>query len=268
MGGSNRAVGDKGDRTVLVGTPAYGAILNRLGFGERPPMTTMDIDVSVSSFALSLPDDIDIPAAFQQWKKRMLCVPHLYHRDPATSLDMGTMNFSVDFLTPGPLMSQGRPREIKSLAFAAAQMPFLDYLTREVLPTLILTPTGLIAYVPEAGRFLIHKLALAAGRLQAWATKQRKDIHQALALYTVLCATDPPSIDHTPRQRFRKPGKLGRLSRGSGAGSRSLAIKPRRMQAWRLLVIRLRVRRGCNHPNDATNHGCGYEWNLCTACRV
>ncbi|WP_298136974.1 GSU2403 family nucleotidyltransferase fold protein [Acidiferrobacter sp.] len=130
---------------------------------------------------------------------------------------MGKVNFSGDFLTPGPLMAQGRPRRFPNLASAAAQMPFLDYVTREALATLILTPTGLMAYVPEAGRFLIHKLAVAAERPQSWATKQRKDVHQVLTLYTILHATDPWSIDHAAsatREGREAKAFLARIRRG------------------------------------------------------
>jgi len=180
---------------TLIGSPAYAAILNRLGVQESPALMTADLDVSVAPIELTLPEDVDIEAAFKHWNAQMFSVPGLRHSDPATSISMKKTDFMIDFLCPGFIDDEGTPKKLAKLGFAAAKMPFLDYLIKDAQPSLILTPNGLIAPIPNAAQFMIHKLAVAAGRPHAWASKRDKDIQQAATLYEILSTTDPDNID-------------------------------------------------------------------------
>lgn len=219
---------------VLVGTPAYGAILNRLGFQEKPISITADVDISVNHVCLSIPEIVDIGEALRQWNPRMSASTMLDHRDPPTSFALRGMDFAVDFLTPGLLDQEGRPKLLPRLKFAAAQMPFLDYLVAGAVPTLVLTPPGLIVPAPDAGRFMLHKFAVAIGRPHALEAKRRKDLHQAVTLHAILREIDARQISEAveaARSALEAAELLDRVARGIEMGSNRLGLDLGKLRA-------------------------------------
>lgn len=179
----------------LVGTPAYQAILNRLGVQERPLSMTNDVDVAIEHISLSLPGDVDIQQSLAEWSHRLFAVPSLDRDGRETSLKIRGKDFRIDFLAPGLSTEEGSAVSVPSLGFHATRMPFMDYLLADAEQTLVLTPIGALVPAPNAARFMLHKLAVAASRPAAWESKRKKDIHQAKNLYLALREQDPESLE-------------------------------------------------------------------------
>ena len=180
--------------TVLIGTPAYHAILNSLGFTENPGIMTNDMDVVVDNLQLVLPDNIDLYAELRQWNDKVFPVPPLNLKDESTSFKIRGKDFHIDFLIHGSYVQMGQTASIPKLGIHAQKVPFMDYLTSNPVTTLILTKHGSVVTLPSAARFALHKAAIAASRPPTFTSKQIKDRHQAKTILDVLLIRDPETV--------------------------------------------------------------------------
>ncbi|MHB1658997.1 MAG: GSU2403 family nucleotidyltransferase fold protein, partial [Acidithiobacillus sp.] len=179
---------------TLIGTPAYQAILHQMGVSERAAIQTNDVDLSFDRLKLGIPVHIDIEKVLKEWNSKMFAVPPLNLKHSESSLKIRGKDFHVDFLTPGLYASTGRPVHIPDIRFHAETLPFLDYLLKDSQKTLLMTRYGMMAQVPEAGRFMWHKCVTAACRPSAWEAKRKKDLMQARTLFEVLKERDPGAM--------------------------------------------------------------------------
>ena len=179
---------------TLIGTPAYQAILHQMGVSERVAIQTNDVDLSFDRLKLGIPGHIDIEKVLKEWNSKMFAVPPLNLKHGESSLKIRGKDFHVDFLTPGLYSSTGRPVHISDIRFHAETLPFLDYLLGDSQKTLLMTRYGMMAQVPEAGRFMWHKCVTAACRPSTWETKRKKDLMQARTLFEILKERDPDAI--------------------------------------------------------------------------
>lgn len=159
---------------TLVGTPAYQAILNRLGFSENPPIQTNDIDFSVRHFELAVPEQIDLHAAMREWNPKSFPVPSFNLKDGPSSFKIRGKDFHVDFLTNGASNESGKYVRLPNLGFGAQKLPFLDYLVDNAEKTLLLSSYGVVIPVPNAARFAFHKCAVAVDRPSIFDAKREK----------------------------------------------------------------------------------------------
>jgi hypothetical protein len=180
-------------RACLVGTIAYRTYGTALG--HRLPdaaMRTGDIDI-VQFHSVSVADDDTIAAILDVLKIAGPTIRSL----PSLSGDLGTARFSADggihveFVTPNRSSGDhvGRPAKMPSLGGAAAEpLRFLDFLIRNPVRTVVSANGGIPVKVPDAARYAVHKLIVAARHLRGTA-KDLKDLAQARNIAEALRAT-------------------------------------------------------------------------------
>lgn len=175
---------------VLVGSHAFGAIMNDLGY----PVTALRTEVVDVARAgrievAALPEGgflamlRETGLAFQE-------VPGLRRKAPATSFKVRGRPLTVDLLVP----AKGQPYravEVPELRAHATGLPFLDYLLDDPQPSVLLGRGRVVPIaVPHGGRFALHKLAVYALRSPAEDAKRAKDLFQATTLVEALAEDD------------------------------------------------------------------------------
>jgi len=171
---------------VLVGSHAFGAVLNELGYSTHFPMTE-DVDIArgrriqiaglPQGGFLALLRETGLP--FQE-------VPELKRGAPPTSFKVRGRTLKVDLLVP----SKGIPYRavrVPELGAHATGLPFLEYLVEEPIQSILLGRDRIVPIVvPSAGRYCIHKLAVYAMRSASDNSKRDKDAFQAATLAAAL----------------------------------------------------------------------------------
>lgn len=184
-------------RGVLVGTLAFQTYAGPLGIrlGARPLMT-QDVDFAQfwgisQNIGESTADPL---AVLRGVDPTFRAIPHL--NDPVVSTRYrNRMDYAVDFLTPnrGAAEHQGRPARMKALAGAGAQpLRHLDFLIHRPERSVLLYRGGIPVTVPRAERYAVHKLIVAAQRVDQ--TKAPKDILQAHTLIQALALRRPAEL--------------------------------------------------------------------------
>lgn len=194
-----------GNGGILVGTHAFGAILNELGVADMSFAMTEDVDFArakpiqiaalpVGGF-LKLLTDTGLP--FHE-------VPQLKRKDPATSFKVRGRKLKVDLLVP----SKGEPYQpvaVHELGAHATGLPHLRFLLREPTQSVLLGRERIVPVtVPHAGRFCVHKLALYSLRAGGNNPKSQKDVAQA-ALLAAAIAQEQDFLLHDAIVEMEKP---------------------------------------------------------------
>ncbi len=111
---------------VMVGTPAYHALLAQQGFSERVPVQTHDLDIQVDGnrLALALPQPLDILALTREWDRNAFAVPAQDRKSSEASIKVRGKEFHLDFIPPGRLKHEDRVIFIPGLQFGAQAPPF------------------------------------------------------------------------------------------------------------------------------------------------
>ncbi|MPZ46203.1 MAG: hypothetical protein GEV05_23025 [Betaproteobacteria bacterium] len=172
---------------VLVGTHAYGAILNELGVLASPFPMTEDVDVaSGRSIELAALPQGGLLALLRQTGLPFHEVPALERGGPATSFKVRGRNLKVDLLVP----ARGKPYVpvlVPELDAHAIALPYLQYLLRSTISSVLIGRDRIVPVtVPHPGWFCLHKLALYALRTGAENPKREKDVYQGAALAMAL----------------------------------------------------------------------------------
>jgi hypothetical protein len=190
---------------TLVGSHAYGALLNELGV-LAPRYKTEDVEI-IQALAVGLPGGV----TFRQLAE-----------EP-----------SLPF---APAL--GMP-SLKELAAYAQAVPFLDFLIKEPIDSVVLSPNQIIPIkLPSPERFLIHKLFSSQSR-RTDRDKVRKDLEQAAVLAAALEKEMPGRLG----EAFRRMPPAGRdkVKRGARAAAKNLeAVHPEGEEA----LLKLAGRRG------------------------
>ena len=169
---------------LLVGSHAYGTLLNRLGV-RAASYLTQDVDIArAGSPKVAGPPRVPLLEMLRESDIEFVEVPQLDVHMPSTSFKQrGRSTFQVDLLAPGRGDRIGTVR-VPELGAHALTLPYLGYLLAESQMTVVLAREGCCAVaVPLPERFAVHKLivsSLRAGR----DAKSLKDRAQA----AVLCA--------------------------------------------------------------------------------
>lgn len=180
---------------LLVGSHAYGILLNRLG-ARAAAYATEDIDIARGE---ALAFEAQPAEGFLEMLRDsgidFVEVPRLERGAPPTSFKQrGRSHFHVDLLVPSP--AENFPVvAVPELKAHATGLPYLQYLLAESQPGLLLAREGFCAVrVPLPERFAVHKLVVSRLRLERGA-KSDKDVLQAAVLAAVLSETHPGALE-------------------------------------------------------------------------
>lgn len=172
---------------VLVGTHAYGALLNSLGARIIPSPLTEDVDIAARLELATVPSRglLDI---LKETGLPFLEVPSLRRTEPPTSFKVRGQKLKVDLLVP----AKGEPYRsvaVPALGAHAIGLPYLDYLLHEPVQSIVIGKDRLVPVaLPRPGRYCVHKLAVSALRAPG-SSKADKDVFQAAVLAAVLAVT-------------------------------------------------------------------------------
>lgn len=192
---------------MLIGSHAYGVLLNRLGV-RAAPYATEDIDLARGE---ALAFDKRPEAGFLDMLKGsgipFVEVPSLNRKKPPTSFKQrGRSRFHVDLLVP----SAGEDFTVVSvpeLKAHATGLPYLRYLLAESQMAMLMAREGCCSVrVPLPERFAIHKLIVSRLRTGRNA-KSDKDIYQAAVLCAALAESHSGAIEAAVEQVPRRAKK-------------------------------------------------------------
>jgi len=217
---------------VLIGTHAFGTILNELGVSASPFPMTEDVDVArAGRIELAVLPEGGFLELLKQTGLPFHEVPTLKRGAPSTSFKVRGRRLKVDLLVP----ARGKPYtsvRVPELGAHAIGLPYLEYLLQATIPSVLIGRDRIVPIsVPHPGWFCLHKLALYALRTGAENPKREKDVLQAAILASALAheqdfllAEAIESMDSKLRSRV-KPGikrALALLKDGSSEAMRLL----------------------------------------------
>jgi hypothetical protein len=216
---------------VLVGSHAYGALLNDLGVGAATYFT-QDVDIARGApleFALAPAESFE----------RMLAdstvvlhpVPNLDRKAPPTSYKApGPDPLRVDLLVPA-VGREIATRAVPELRAHATALPYFAYLLRDPIDAVVLARGGVVPVkVPRPEALAWHKM-LASQLRGETREKRGKDVHQAAVLFAVLAEDAPDALeaafDALPRggkSRTRVAAKQVRTELRTDGHSRAVEV--------------------------------------------
>jgi hypothetical protein len=180
-----------GGGAVLIGSHAYAAILNGLGYREPANYLTEDIDIArAERIKLATEEKKSWYDVLSGSGLKLLPVPELKRGNPPTSYKVAGKALRVDLL----VSSRRRTIEnvpISELDANATALPHLDYLLGgDRFDGIILAKDKVVPVrLPSPSRFCIHKLVVASLRPRAQAAKRLKDLKQAGSIACALFDT-------------------------------------------------------------------------------
>lgn len=182
---------------ALVGSHAYGVLLNTLGVIAVPYMSN-DVDVARGATRKLAAPTLSFTDLLAQTQLKFVSVPRVppfNPSDPSTSFkELGKSGFRVDLLVPSRTQHI-RIIPVPELNAHAIALPYLSYLLEgSFMSTLISRHGAVPVRVPDPARFALHKLLVAALRVNE-RDKIRKDIHQAAVLLLMLAEHQPGDIE-------------------------------------------------------------------------
>jgi hypothetical protein len=171
---------------LLVGTHAFGVILNTLGVRLRTNYSTEDIDLArYDRIKVALKPDEAFVDLLRSSGLPFLEVPELDLAKPATSFKVRGRKLKVDLLVPGD--ERYRSVAIPELGVHATALPYLGYLLEQSTQGVVLGRDHVVPVrIPNAARYAIHKLIVATLRMATAAAKADKDLMQAATVVAVL----------------------------------------------------------------------------------
>lgn len=189
------ATGRKVEKYIasLVGSHAYGALLNQLGV-RAAQYATKDVDIARNAqLAFEAAPQLSFLEMLKTSGIAFFEVPNLNKRKPGTSFkEAGSSFFQVDLLVPSATdaIVTARVPELKAHATA---LPYLRYLLGDTQEITILAREGCcMVRVPTPERFALHKLIVS--QLRKGGGKTIKDVDQACVLFAVLADRHPGAL--------------------------------------------------------------------------
>ncbi|HVZ73306.1 MAG TPA: GSU2403 family nucleotidyltransferase fold protein [Polyangia bacterium] len=179
---------------LLVGSHAYGVLLNQLGV-RAAAYATEDIDLARNAeLAIDSTFEGGLLAMLREPGIEFVEIPRLDKDQPSTSFkERGRSRFHVDLLVPSPTESFPVVA-VPELHAHATGLPYLGFLLEPSYRTALASRGGCCAVrVPTPERFAVHKLVVSQLRVERGA-KAEKDVHQASVLAAVLAETHPGAL--------------------------------------------------------------------------
>jgi hypothetical protein len=198
---------------ALVGSHAYGSLLNELGV-QTAAYRTQDLDVARSApLALALPPQGGFGALLNESGLGFVPVPGMPSSRPSASFKLpGAGKLLVDLLVPGK--ETGRVVEVRDLGGYAQTVALLDFLVDAPLDSVVLSPNQIVpVLLPAPERFVLHKLFSAESR-RADRGKIAKDREQAAVIAAALEEESPgrlravwPEVPRSGRAAIRRSAR-------------------------------------------------------------
>jgi len=177
---------------ILVGSHAYGALLNAVGV-RAVPYATEDVDIARAQ-ALALTGSPAFLEMLRETGIRFLEVPQLSRRAPSVSFaERGGSRLRVDLLAPSK--SDGYSTvAVPELRAHARAVPYLGYLLAASQEVPALSAYGAVMVrVPVPERYAVHKLIVS--QLRAKTSTPAKDLQQAATLLEAVTERFPGAVD-------------------------------------------------------------------------
>ncbi len=213
---------------VLVGSHAYGALLNQLG-ARAAPYATQDVDIArPTRVAFAKLPGKSFLETLRESGIAFFEIPQLNKRKPGTSFkEPGRSFFQVDLLVPSS-SNEVRTVPVPELKAHATALPHLAYLLGESQDCVVLAREGCCGVrVPVPERFALHKLIVSQLRKRR-AQKSEKDISQASVLLAILAERHPGSIETAAKQLPKSTLKHVKVA--SVMARRQLGAHPRAIE--------------------------------------
>jgi len=179
---------------MLIGSHAYGALLNELGV-RAAQYATQDVDIACNAkLAFEKNPELSFLDMLKSSGISFVEVPSLDVRKPSTSfMEPGKSFFKVDLLVPSP-DEKIKIVPVPELKAHATSLPYLKYLLGESQDATVLAREGCCAIrVPTPERFALHKLIVS--QLRKRGEKGLKDASQAAVLLAVLSERHPRALE-------------------------------------------------------------------------
>ena len=208
---SNRGLFRAG--AVLVGSHAYGALLNDLGV-RAAAFATEDVDIARGDrLELALAEGDDFATMLADSTVPLSPVPGFDRKTPTTSYKApGKDRLRVDLLVPST-SGEVSTRAVPELGAHATALPHLRYLLTGAHEAVLLGREGVIPVrVPRPEAFAWHKMLVSQLRT-ATSEKRAKDILQAAVLFAVLAEDAPDALEAA----FAAVPRTARTATRSGA---------------------------------------------------
>jgi len=216
---------------VIVGSHAYGVLLNELGIGAAG-YKTQDIDVArPHALSIALPAGFSFHALLNESGLQFVPVPGMPSSKPSASFKLpGAEALAVDLLVPGKKLGEVVP--VKELNAYAQAIPLLDFLIDEAMQAVALSPNQVIPIrVPAPERFAIHKLYSSQSR-RTDRDKIRKDLEQAAIVAAAVEDETPGRLG----EAFRRIPAAARSAIRNGARAAAKLVEQTHGEAYRALA--------------------------------
>jgi hypothetical protein len=170
---------------VLVGSHAYGALLNEIGV-RAASYATEDVDLArgqrLATDAMAR-GRLDFAEVLRESTLDLVPIPG-FGRAPSTSYKVPGAPLRVDLLAPAG-GAEVTVKVVPELMAHATALPHLRALLDDPIETAVLTREGAVAVrVPRPEAFVWHKMQLPV--LRSDRDKTRKDVTQAAVVFAVL----------------------------------------------------------------------------------
>jgi hypothetical protein len=194
---------------VLVGSHAFGALLNSLGVRLAANYATEDIDIgSAGSISVAIPQDRSFLDILQDSGLPFFDVPELDPRRPSTAFKARGRPLKVDLLVPGTEAYE--TTSLPQIRAHAAGLPYFGYLVSNATRGFVLGKEHVVpVMLPDPARFALHKLIVSTLRDPSRAHKSDKDRRQAMVLIEALMEKFPDwlttavvDLDESARRRI------------------------------------------------------------------
>jgi len=176
---------------VLVGSHAFGALLNSLGVRLAANYATEDIGIgSAGSISVAIPEDRSFLDILRDSSVPFFEVPELDRRKPSTSFKARGKPLKVDLLVRGTEAHVTKP--LPEIRAHATGLPYFRYLVSNAARGFVLGKEHVIPVtLPDPARFALHKLIVSTLRDPSRALKADKDRRQAAVLIDALTEKFP-----------------------------------------------------------------------------
>lgn len=219
---------------ILVGSHAFGALLNGLGCRLASNYKTEDIDIgSAGTISIAIPQNRTFLDILRDSGLHFLEVPGLDSRRPSTSFKARGQPLKVDLLVPGTEKYETKP--LPELKAHATGLPYFGYLVAGASAGIVLGKEHVIpVMLPDPARFALHKLIVSTFRGRAGALKADKDLRQATALVDAL-------VERFPDWLTGAAGALGSKAKArvGRAVPRAIALTPRLSERARDFLMQM-----------------------------
>ncbi len=179
---------------LLVGSHAYGALLNELGV-RAANYFTEDVDIArAHPLKIALPENVGFAEMLADSTIALHPVPGFDRKSPPTSYKAkGGDRLRVDLLVPiGG--DEVKTRAVPELNAHAMAFPFLAYLLERPIDAVLLGREGAVPVkLPRPEAFAWHKMLVSELR-GSTREKQGKDRQQAAVIFAVLAEDAPDAL--------------------------------------------------------------------------